>query len=101
MNESKDYPYKTHLNVYYQPLELVNVAELVAACTDHQWYNQTLCQVNDSVIRLVHNFVNNYTKFFDRNRGRQESCHNPIFYHIITYREEAYELPEKAPYYSH
>jgi hypothetical protein len=50
---------------------------------------------------LVHNFVNNYTKFFDRNRGRQESCHNPIFYHIITYMEEAYELPEKAPYYSH
>jgi hypothetical protein len=49
---------------------------------------------------IVHNFVNNYTKFFDRNRGRQESCHNPIFYHIITYMEEAYELPEKAPYYS-
>ena len=23
----------------------------MAACTD-QWYNQTLCQVNDSVVRL-------------------------------------------------
>jgi mannose-6-phosphate isomerase-like protein (cupin superfamily) len=51
MNESEDYPYVTHLNVYYQPLEVVNVAELVAACTD-QWYNQTLCQVNGSVVRL-------------------------------------------------
>jgi len=51
MKESKNYPYTTHLNVYYQPLELVNVPALVAACTD-QWYNQTLCQVNDSVVRL-------------------------------------------------
>jgi mannose-6-phosphate isomerase-like protein (cupin superfamily) len=51
MNESKDYPYATHLNIYYQPLEIVNVPELAAACTD-QWYNQTLCRVNDSVVRL-------------------------------------------------
>ena len=51
MKESKNYPYTTHLNVYYQPIELVNVPALVAACTD-QWYNQTLCQVNDSVVRL-------------------------------------------------
>ena len=51
MNQSKDYPYTTHLDIYYQPLELVNVPELVAVCTD-QWYNQTLCQVNDSVVRL-------------------------------------------------
>jgi hypothetical protein len=45
------YPYKTHLNVYYGPLELVDVPTLVAACTD-RWYNQTLCRVNDSVVRL-------------------------------------------------
>jgi mannose-6-phosphate isomerase-like protein (cupin superfamily) len=51
MNSAPDYPYKTYLNVYYQPLELVNVGELAAACTD-QWYNQTLCQVNNSVVRL-------------------------------------------------
>src|SRR5262249_481686 len=31
--------------------ELVDVPALVAACT-HPWYNQTLCQVNDSVVRL-------------------------------------------------
>ncbi|MGH9601530.1 MAG: hypothetical protein ACRD24_03985 [Terriglobales bacterium] len=47
----KSYPYATHLNVYYAPLELVDVPALVAACTD-RWYNQTLCRVNDSVVRL-------------------------------------------------
>ena len=45
------YPYVTHLNVFYKPLELVDVPALVAACTD-RWYNQTLCRVNESVVRL-------------------------------------------------
>ena len=46
-----NYPYVTHLNVFYNSLELVDVPALVAACTD-RWYNQTLCRVNDSVVRL-------------------------------------------------
>src|ERR1700736_6134072 len=33
------------------PLEVVDVQALVDACT-HPWYNQTLCRVNDSVVRL-------------------------------------------------
>ena len=45
------YPYATHLNIHYDQLELVDVPSLVEACTD-QWYNQTLCRVNDSVVRL-------------------------------------------------
>ena len=45
------YPYATHLNVHFGPLERVDVPALVAACTD-RWYNQTLCRVNDSVVRL-------------------------------------------------
>ena len=45
------YPYATHLNEQFGPLELVDVPKLVAAVTD-QWYNQTLCRVNDSVVRL-------------------------------------------------
>jgi dTDP-4-dehydrorhamnose 3,5-epimerase-like enzyme len=45
------YPYATHLDVLYPPLEIVDVRALVAACTD-RWYNQTLCRVNDSVVRL-------------------------------------------------
>src|ERR1051326_4544670 len=43
--------YATYLNVLYEPLEIVDVPALVAAVT-HPWYNQTLCQVNDSVVRL-------------------------------------------------
>ena len=51
MSDTKSYPYTTLLNVYYEPLELVDVPSLVAACTE-QWYNQTLSKVNDSVVRL-------------------------------------------------
>jgi hypothetical protein len=45
------FPYATYLNVLYEPLQCVDVQSLVDACKD-SWYNQTLCQVNDSVIRL-------------------------------------------------
>lgn len=51
MSDIKDYPYVNHMNVRYEPLELVDVPALVEACTD-QWYNQTLSKVNDSVVRL-------------------------------------------------
>jgi dTDP-4-dehydrorhamnose 3,5-epimerase-like enzyme len=47
----ESYPYVTRLNLQFQPLELVDVQPLVEACTD-RWYNQTLCRVNDSVVRL-------------------------------------------------
>ena len=45
------YPYATHLNILRGPLEVVDVQPLVDACRD-RWYNQTLCCVNDSVVRL-------------------------------------------------
>ena len=48
---TQEYPYVTHLNVLYGPLETVDVPALAAACRD-RWYNQTLCRVNDSVVRL-------------------------------------------------
>jgi mannose-6-phosphate isomerase-like protein (cupin superfamily) len=51
MTDSADFPYKTHLNVYYEPLEIVDVGALADACTD-QWYNQTLTRVNDAVVRV-------------------------------------------------
>jgi mannose-6-phosphate isomerase-like protein (cupin superfamily) len=51
MNESQAYQYATYLNVKFPALSLVDVPALVDACTD-RWYNQTLCKVNDSVIRL-------------------------------------------------
>jgi mannose-6-phosphate isomerase-like protein (cupin superfamily) len=49
--DASAYPYATHLNILFDPLELIHVQALVDACTD-QWYNQTLCKVNDSVVRL-------------------------------------------------
>ena len=45
------YPYATFLNVLHGPLEVVDVQALVEANT-HPWYNQTLCRVNESVVRL-------------------------------------------------
>ena len=51
MSDQPNYPYVTRLNILYQPLELIDLDVLVAACKD-QWYNQTLCKVNSSVVRL-------------------------------------------------
>jgi mannose-6-phosphate isomerase-like protein (cupin superfamily) len=45
------FPYATHLDVRFPPLARIDLDPLVAAVTD-QWYNQTLCRVNDSVVRL-------------------------------------------------
>ena len=50
-DESTKFPYKTLLNLKFAPLEVVDVPALVKTCTD-RWYNQTLCKVNDSVVRL-------------------------------------------------
>jgi mannose-6-phosphate isomerase-like protein (cupin superfamily) len=47
----RSFPYATHLNILHGPLEVVAVDALVKACKD-QWYNQTLCKVNGSVVRL-------------------------------------------------
>lgn len=47
----KNYPYETHLDVRYEALQLIDVPALAAASA-HPWYNQTLCRVNDSVVRL-------------------------------------------------
>ena len=51
MAETKEYPYETRLNILYHPLEVIEERALADNCT-YKWYNQTLCQVNDSVVRL-------------------------------------------------
>ena len=43
--------YETRLNILHDALELIDVGKLVADCK-FPWYNQTLCKVNDSVVRL-------------------------------------------------
>ncbi len=49
---AQDFPYKTYLNVLQEPLTLIDIQKLADACTD-KWWNQTLCQVNESVVRLA------------------------------------------------
>ena len=51
MENQGSYPYATFLNVAFPQLSVVDVPALIRDCTD-RWYNQTLCKVNDSVIRL-------------------------------------------------
>ena len=51
MSETRPYPYETRLDIAFQPLEVVDVQKIVDATT-HPWFNQTLCAVNESVVRL-------------------------------------------------
>jgi len=48
---TQSYPYETRLNVFYKPLEVVDEKQLADDC-EYKWYNQTLCKVNESVVRL-------------------------------------------------
>ena len=50
MDEAK-FPYVNHMNILFKSMEIIDIPSMVKACKD-KWYNQTLCQVNDSVIRL-------------------------------------------------
>jgi len=45
------YPYETRLNILHGPLEVIDEKALSDAST-FQWFNQTLCQVNGSVVRV-------------------------------------------------
>jgi mannose-6-phosphate isomerase-like protein (cupin superfamily) len=45
------YPYTTNLDILHRPLETIDVQALVDTVTD-RWWNQTLCKVNESVVRL-------------------------------------------------
>ncbi len=46
-----DYPYETRLNVLHRPLEIIDEKALADAC-EYKWFNQTLCKVNESVVRV-------------------------------------------------
>ena len=52
MSEAPAYPYDTRLNIHYGPLEIIEEKTLADAAT-HPWFNQTLCQVNGSVVRMA------------------------------------------------
>jgi hypothetical protein len=50
-DDPSSYPYVTKLDIKFGSLERMDVPALAAACTD-RWFNQTLCRVNDAVVRL-------------------------------------------------
>ena len=51
MADTESYPYETRLDVRYDHLEVIDLAEVINGVT-HPWFNQTLCRVNESVVRL-------------------------------------------------
>lgn len=51
MAEASAFPYRTNVNIAFEALSDIDAARLVDAVTV-PWYNQTLCKVNDSVVRL-------------------------------------------------
>jgi quercetin dioxygenase-like cupin family protein len=51
VNSVVTHPYTTRLNILFPHLAKVDVPGVVRGVKD-QWFNQTLCQVNGSVVRL-------------------------------------------------
>jgi mannose-6-phosphate isomerase-like protein (cupin superfamily) len=51
MSTPQVFPYETRLNILHKPLEVIDVNALASTVT-HKWFNQTLCKVNDSVVRV-------------------------------------------------
>ncbi len=51
MPENPTFPYETRLNILHGPLEIIDEKALADA-SKYAWYNQTLCKVNGSVVRL-------------------------------------------------
>jgi mannose-6-phosphate isomerase-like protein (cupin superfamily) len=49
---NSSFPYETRLDILHPALEVVDEKALADAC-EFQWYNQTLCKVNDSVVRMA------------------------------------------------
>jgi mannose-6-phosphate isomerase-like protein (cupin superfamily) len=50
-NSPPGYPYETRLNILYQSMEVIDEKALSDAC-EYKWFNQTLCKINESVVRL-------------------------------------------------
>lgn len=51
MLKPSDFPYTTNLNILFPQLSLIDIPSVVSE-VEAEWFNQTLCKVNDSVIRL-------------------------------------------------
>lgn len=51
MSDNETFPYDTRLDVLCEPLQVID-EQAISNAAPHRWYNQTLCQVNESVVRL-------------------------------------------------
>lgn len=51
MPSSPAFPYETRLSIMHGPLEIIDI-HAVPDADKFKWFNQTLCQVNGSVIRM-------------------------------------------------
>jgi broad specificity phosphatase PhoE/mannose-6-phosphate isomerase-like protein (cupin superfamily) len=51
MLDSTSFPYETRLDILYPQLEVIDEKALAESC-EFKWFNQTLCKVNDSVVRI-------------------------------------------------
>lgn len=52
MEEKEDkYNYNINLDVKYKHHELIDIPEIIASCRE-KWFNQTLTEVNGSVVRI-------------------------------------------------
>ncbi len=51
MSEDRRFPYVNRMNVQFRSLELIPEKQLSDGCT-YSWFNQSLCEVNDTWIRL-------------------------------------------------
>jgi mannose-6-phosphate isomerase-like protein (cupin superfamily) len=50
VSDIQDFPYDTRLNVLHPALELID--EKALSDSSAPWFNQTLCRVNESVVRV-------------------------------------------------
>jgi mannose-6-phosphate isomerase-like protein (cupin superfamily) len=51
MSADSDSPYVTRMDILHGACEVIDLPALERACT-HPWFNQTLCRVNESVVRF-------------------------------------------------
>ena len=48
---SEQTPYNINTDVRFEALELIDIPQIIEECRE-DWVNQTLCRVNDCVVRL-------------------------------------------------
>jgi mannose-6-phosphate isomerase-like protein (cupin superfamily) len=51
VSETPTFPCETRLNILHNPLEVIDLNTIDDA-KNYKWFNQTLCKVNNSVVRV-------------------------------------------------